>query len=1418
MPFSGGGNLLQLNSEQFDFNLQFEQLFFSIIPAALFISAAIWRAVYQARRPVVVKAPIFQSVKVGVIGIYAALELALLIVATVGSFHVTSLFVAASALKLVSALFMTVLSVLEHSRSPRPSMLLSTYLFLILLLDIAQTRTLFLSSHDQPEVVYSILFSTTVALEAVILHLEAIQKTRWTQWDHKAHSPEETGSIFNIGVFYWLNNLFRLGYSKILALEDLYPLDLALDAESLHRKFSSNIDYEKLKGDKFGLVKVLVRTMKYHLLIPVPARLARLGFELSQPFFIERLLSYLDQSERDRNIEYGFIGAALLIYAGIAISKAYYWYLHNRARTVARSILVTEIYNRAIQVRIGASDDNAALTLMSADMERIRLGFRSLHEIWACVIQVALSGWMLYLRLGVVFIAPIGLVIVCFVILAVFMQFAGDSQKAWMAGVQKRTTLTATAIASMKNLKMSGLSGVIGGFIQRLRIKELAAGARFRKIFITAAMIGFIPHLIGPPITFAAAYSRMDVSTVFSSLSFITLVTHPLELVFESLPQLIAGITCLGRIQSFLERDPRQDYRQFPHDGISEKGSNGTQPSNMAMTLQDGSFGWEQDKPVLKHINFKIPKSSLTLVVGAVGAGKSTLCKALLGEIPFSEGQVKFGLLPFDNEMYVQVIRATALDVDFATLQYGDLTNVGSDGITLSGGQKQRVSLARALYLHPDMLVLDDVFSGLDADTEHRIFRDVFGAKGLLRRLQITTILCTHSVRHLPAADQIIVLESGTIVQQGRFDQLMMQDGYVQQLGLESNPTPETSKPKDISTPSGLVEQLAVELPDIVSANDASRQAGDAAVYKHYAASMGWFLTISCLFSSALWGFFTNYPTIWLTYWTDDVQLSHPSHSHSYYASIYAVLNVCALVSLLLLGVALLFFAVKRAGAHLHQEALDTLIHAPLQFLTTTDTGVITNLFSQDLNLIDTELPDSLLNTLFCVFQAIGQAAVMLTSSAYLAIAYPFLGILLYLVGRFYLRTSRQLRLLDLELKSPLYTHFIDTLKGIATLRASGFATENVRKNIQQTNTSQRPAYLLLMIQEWLNLVLGLVVMILAVVLVTLAVRLDSSSGFAGASLYSLITLGENLAGIVLYFTRLETCLGAISRLQTFRKTATAEEKDDETVVPPESWPSSGVVELSGVSASYSAVKDDEEDSEKPRLALDDIHLKIHSGEKLAICGRTGSGKSSVLSLLLKFLEPTNESAGEIMIDGIPLSHIDRSAIRQRIIAVPQEAVFLPDGTTFQTNLDPTESASIEQCIQVLKDVGLWEFIEQRGGVQGNMYASALSGGQRQLISIGRALLRARLRESNYGILLLDEVSSSVDRDTERLIQGIIRTEFDNYTVIAISHRLDMIMDFDRVVVMESGRVVEVGKPVILATEQESRFGELVRAAAKDST
>lgn len=415
-----------------------------------------------------------------------------------------------------------------------------------------------------------------------------------------------------------------------------------------------------------------------------------------------------------------------------------------------------------------------------------------------------------------------------------------------------------------------------------------------------------------------------------------------------------------------------------------------------------------------------------------------------------------------------------------------------------------------------------------------------------------------------------------------------------------------------------------------------------------------------------------------------------------------------------------------------------------------------------------------------------------------------------------------------------LSTHFIDTMKGLATFRAFGWVPDGIVKNSNLLDNSQRPAYLLAMIQRWLAFTLDSAVAVLATVVVVLSTQLPSNTGFTGASLITFMTFGSSVTNLVRQYTQLEISLGAINRLKTFSEKVKPEKQPGEDIIPDESWPHKGEIKIRGVSASYryslntqsrrpcSRFNTDASDIDIPpnppslrNLALRDLKITIQGGERVAICGRSGSGKSSIILLLLRLLDPIPPTVENIDIDDVPLCRIDRAVLRQRIIAVPQDAVFLPEGSSFKLNLDPISVSSDLECKSVLDTVGLWPFVTERGGLAAAMSPDTLSQGQKQLFSLARAILRRRIRSrevakgQDRGILLLDEVSSSVDMDTDRAMHDCIKREFEGYTIVMVSHRLQMVMDFDRVVVMDTGAVVETGAPQVLVETEGSRFKEL---------
>lgn len=1036
--------------DDFDFTIKFEKVFFSLIPASIFIALSLSRIVHLGRKPFIVTGRCLLGAKLTAICTYGLIQLSLLILSITRIRKFGAFFIPSDALTFVSTAFMAVLSYLEHSRSPRPSPFLDGYLFATILLDISQSRTLWLTSITSNEFTYARLFTSAVAIKGLLIIVESQSKARWiVDWDKQTHSPEETTGLYGLGAFFWLNTLLLRGYSKILDLDDLFPLDQNMTAEKLHIKFGHHLEVSQIRGKKQGLARAVFKALAAQFLLPVGPRVAMGAFQFCQPFLIETLLRYLEgpSDSTTKNIGYGLIGATLLIYVGIAVSAAFYWYYQERAVYMGRGLLASAVYLKTTEAKLSAGGDSAPLTLMSSDVERIITGSLRVHEFWANTIEVALASWLLSRQIGFAFIGPIVVVVFCIICSTILSRLITPRQKAWIEKIQERVGLTSSVVGQMKHLKISGLTGPVEDSVQAARMVELNVGARFRRVLVGGATVGFMPICLAPVVTFAIASRTLDVTTIFTSMSYILLLATPLTTLFQDVPGLLVALACFSRIQSFLEKDPRVDFREARND---TQGSNNARPTGLSMQIR-GSFGWKEDHLAIKDIELEIPDGRLTIVIGPVASGKSTLCKVLLGDVPVQDGRVLMktwavrkigycdqtpylsnatirenivGFSDFNQERYDEVIEATMLHPDLDILPQGDSTKVGSGGLTLSGGQKQRVALARALYHDTDFFVFDDILSGLDADTEEKVFRRVFGPDGLLRRRYATAVLCTHSVRHLPSADHVVALGlDGNVAEQGTFQELVAKGGYVFNLDVKDNDSSslEGDNPCKESSVSKLKPKiLRPRSEPATQSTDPARATGDWTVYRHYFARVDTLSILTFLVFGISWGFCRNFATIWLKFWSEDVSLEHPSHSNAYWNGLYALFQVGTLLSLFSLAIIILTSMIKITGAKLHEETLSTVMNAPLKFFTTTDIGVVTNLFSQDMTLIDGQLPMSLTNLAPYVFECLGMAAVIATASPYLAITYPFLAAVLYGLQKFYLQTSRQIRLLDLEAKSPL--------------------------------------------------------------------------------------------------------------------------------------------------------------------------------------------------------------------------------------------------------------------------------------------------------------------------------------------------------------------------------------------------------------
>ncbi|RGP71223.1 multidrug resistance [Fusarium longipes] len=1351
----------------------------------------------------------------------------------------------AAALSFVASISLLGLSYVEHVYSYRPSTVLNLFLLFSVLFDATRTRTLWLQGYNRPAAITA-LIATVVKI--MMLVVEAIEKRGFLRPEYRALPSEVTSGVFSHWFFSWQLSLFRIGYSHDLEIESLFPLEKHFRSSYL-QNLLQNAWIKAPKKEGHTLMFTVVKTLKGPILSIIFPRLCFIGFTFCQPFLISATLAWAekDSNPDDMSQGYGLIGAWFIVFVGLAVTTGQYQHLTVRATTMARGQLVSMLYNKATHISITATNPTAALTLMSADIERIDTGWRTAHDVWANLIEIVIAVYLLGRQLGLACLIPVGAAIFSIIGSVVAVSFVMARQAMWLEAIERRISVTSQVLGSMKAVKMCGLSQLLGTHIQAMREEELHISGKFRRLLIWNMVLAYLAPIFAPILSFMT-YSllaqsqggkgNLDTNRMFTSLSLFALLQEPLASFVTALSSFMGSVGSFVRIQTFLNTDTHADDRIIEDDGKTDSSLASKSPSSElekrsvtpvqeskmmgnsplsdlpaddAFVVRNASFGYDKtEKPVLCNIDATVPSGRFTLIVGPVGSGKSTLLKALLGEVRIMEGSVhapnskiaycdqtpwhmngtiRDSIIAFshpDERWYQKVLEACALKQDLAQLPRGDLSIVGSKGIVLSGGQSQRVSLARAVYAQKSIVVLDDVFSGLDSHTENAIFHNLLGSHGILRDLNTTVIITSSRENRLPNADHIICLDStGSGCVQGNFDELNKGDNYVSRSsvsvadGTQLQVTGSVAARGLAPLPESPAATLANLDMAIVENNEVgtSRRSGDVAIYMYYMRAIGWIPTMIFVLAICAYIFCQSFPTIWLNWWAA-ANAKEPFTRLGYYLGIYAMLGGLSIIFLVLSTWQMIVTMVPLSGNNFHQSLLKTVLNAPMSFFATTDAGVTINRFSQDLQLIDMDLPLSALNTFATFVLCIAEMALIAVGSYYTAIAFPFLLATLWLVQHTYLRTSRQLRFMDLEAKSPLYALFTESVTGLATLRAFGWSEALEKKHHELLDRSQRPFYLLYAVQRWLTLVLDMIVTVIAVLVVILVTQLRGvlPAGLVGVALVNIIQFSQHLKLLLTFWTTLETHIGAISRIKSFTSDTASENEPQEKEQPPSVWPSKGTILFDKVSAGYRESED----------VLKNISLTIEAGQKVGICGRTGSGKSSMVSCLFRMVDL---HGGRIIVDGLDISTIPREVIRTRLVGVPQDA-FLIDGSSVRQNSDPTGGLTDATIEDALKAVELWDIVTNNGGLDAPIEDLHLSHGQKQLFCIARAILRPS------PIVILDEATSSVDSRIDELIQRLVRERFQDRTVISIVHKLQSALDdFDMVVVLDAGKLQEFGHP-----------------------
>ncbi|KAG5797000.1 hypothetical protein H9Q69_003963 [Fusarium xylarioides] len=1166
-----------------------------------------------------------------------------------------------------------------------------------------------------------LILAIKITLKLLLVATESRSKQRILKSPYSSQAPEELAGILSRIFIWWINPILALGNRKILSVDDLPPIGHLLTSEKLRRDGLKAWDQRARPLTKLTLPICLVKSMLPQFMTPVIFRLCLIFFRYAQPALISSAVHILSSDSDGGRLT--LIIKAAAVYFGLAVFEAVYHHRLNRLSIMTKGTLVGLISNAAMRQSSAGYNDGISLTLISTDTESVMRFASMFHETWAHVLEVIIGMAMLARQIR--WAAPVPLVII----------FCEPS------------SLCLVFIETE-------------ALIQKLRAQELEMAKKVRWMMVAYNASANALGIFSPILTFVIFVmyanlrgSTLDAETAFTTTALLGLVTHPANMIMTIVPRAMGSLAAFGRIQDYLVRPGRADERRLFKPKTKDADSS-LSICFEGVTVQSHS----SSRPILETINFTVNQGSIIICTGAVGCGKTVLAQCILGEITTSSGTISVsskriayceqspwlpsgtlkeavcGFGKFEPGWYRHVVELCCLDEDILAMPLGDNTLIGSRGLKLSGGQRQRLTLARAVYARCEIVLLDDSFSALDHNTERQVASNLLGTQGHFRKIGATVILIANSSKHFDLADSIIILENGRVTYQGPPDEINEEAAHLRQT--------HASAVAD-ETNAGLVEtnktiqSQALEVTEAMA--DLGRSTGDFSLYASYS-------------------FFVTFPQYWLQKWTES-----PTSRTSFYIAGYLILSLLAWASTNGSMWSTHMLIAPTSGAELHRRLLTTVFG-----------------FSEDMQLIDKSLPPAILSLSNQVFKLMVQATLLFSAQRLLTATLPICILVVYVVQRVYLRTSRQLRLLQLESQSAVYSSFLESVEGVVSIRSFGWVKQAENTNMNCLDKSQQPTYILLCLQLWLNIVLDLVIATMAVILIALAVLLEgsTSAGQIGMSLNIVLAANSTLLALVTSWTNLEISLGAISRLKTLEAETVAEEQSLSGAVVPEFWPSRGAVQVRDLTVSY---------EEKHVPALKNINISVEPGQHLVICGRTGSGKSTLLLALLHLL---NNQSGSIEVDGIDLSLVPLSVTRERCFITVTQDPFLLAQASLRFNLDPSETLPDCAIMKALERTGLSRHFDNNPeaklvDILDDPLSSLprMSTGQTQLFALTRAILRAEhsLITGTKPILLLDEATSSVDGLTESTMRRIVRDVFtDNgHTVIEITHRLSGLEDFD---------------------------------------
>ncbi|XP_070543483.1 ATP-binding cassette sub-family C member 8-like isoform X1 [Ptychodera flava] len=858
-------------------------------------------------------------------------------------------------------------------------------------------------------------------------------------------------------------------------------------------------------------------------------------------------------------------------------------------------------------------------------------------------------------------------------------------------------------------------------------------------------------------------------------------------------------------------------------------------PRDVAIQVENGQFSWDDDGQniMFKDISTTIPAEKLTVIIGVVGSGKSSLLSAILGEMNTISGRVTYNrqmtnvsysaqtawLLnttlkenilfgePFDQERYEAVLSACALYPDLSILPAGDMTEIGEKGVNLSGGQKQRISVARAMYAKSDIVFLDDPLSALDVHVGAHMMEE--GIMKFLLGEQRTVILVTHQLQYVNDAHLLIIMENGEIRRQGslreisRTDKALFEEWRhdIEFISDSESGTEEKYPKPDIPTKRRTpAESTAGKDGTLISREEDDENASSLTPFYLYLKAIK-FPFVGLILVVFILTILANIAlNLTLAFWSEansaarnHTQASQEQLSRKYLI-FYSAEGILFLSLVLATSAAVTLFCIK-AAKRLHDKMLCNVIHAPLRFFDITPIGRILNRFSNDIAMTDEVLWNVINSFTTFILQIISNICLaVITLPLNLALTIPFAVILGYFL-RNYIQSFGKLQRMEAITKSPMLANLSETLQGLQSIRA--YRKEHVfRRKMYNYVNSNSLAMLsfwgtVRMITMFGNLInyVGLFAVCVAIVAVALTSGIEAS--YVGLCITSTIALVMSANWM---FSKCGELVLYIKSVQRIDEYSDLELENYQGKSPTDNWPSNGDIKFQNISVRYADHLD---------AVLRHITLHVKSGQKIGICGRTGSGKSSLTLALFRIIQTFK---GKILIDDVDISATPLLSLRNRLAIIPQDPVLFSG--TVRYNLDPAKKLDDDSLWKALETAQLKDIIKELPGqLDGEILEGGenFSVGQRQLFCLARAFLR------RSKILVMDEATASIDTATDAVVQEVIANNFDNCTIITIAHRIGTILNYDKILVLSEGKIVEFDTPSNLLMKETSVFASMVR-------